>query len=259
MHQFSAVFLLLFAWMLGADQTAAQSNSATWTNPTSTVSENDEKKAAIAVVLAHEQAVQLYDFDKLDSLHTTDYRGIEESYPHARRKPQYVEDFQPLKDAGIRIDYHPQDAVAEVRGDVAWVTVTLHSVWTADTPAGRVILNGNEWHATFVESWVLVKTPDGWKIALGHTSQLPPTLGFEVDYKQEHGGVKIAEVSKRGPADKAGFNSGDVLIAYGGQKIDIPDDLYRLRYAHNEGEKVAVTVIRGKDKITKEVILEAMK
>jgi ketosteroid isomerase-like protein len=254
MNQLSLAFLLLCAWVLSVGESAAQSNSAT-----RRVSEEEEKKAAIAVVLAHEQAVQSYDFDKVDALHTTDYRGIEESYPQARRKPQYVEDFEFLKDAGIRIDYRPQDAVAEVRGDVAWVTVTLHSVWTADTPTGRAILAGNEWRATFVESWVLVKTPEGWKIALGHTSTLPPDLGIKMDYQQEQGGVKIAEVSKSGPADKAGFKSGDVLIAYGGQKIDNPDNLYRLRYAHYEGEKVTVTVMRRKEKITKEVTLEAMK
>ena len=43
---------------------------------------SDDKKAAIAVVLAHELAVQSYDFDKVDSLHTPDARVIEESYPH---------------------------------------------------------------------------------------------------------------------------------------------------------------------------------
>ena len=254
MNQVSAALLLALAWSAGAGESAAQSSSAT-----RTLSLEDDKKAAIAVVLAHEQECQSYDFEKFDSLHTPDFRGIEESYPKRRNKGYYVEDYKPLKDAGIRIDYHPQDAVAQVRGDVAWVTITLHSVWTADTPAGRVILNGHERRATFVESWVLVKTPDGWKIALGHSGQLPPTLGLEVDYKREHRGVKIAKVSKSGPADKAGFESGDVLIAYGGQKIDIPDDLYRLRYAHDEGENVTVTVMRGQEKITKEVTLEAMR
>lgn len=34
---------------------------------TRTVPEEDDKQAAIAVVLEHEQAVQAYDFDKVDS------------------------------------------------------------------------------------------------------------------------------------------------------------------------------------------------
>jgi len=175
MSQFSAAFLLVSAWILSAGGSAAQSSSATHS-----VSEEDEKKAAILVVLAHEQAVQAYDFDKVDSLHTPDYRKIEESYPHAQGKPQYLDDYKSIRDSGIRIDYHPQDALAEVHGDVAWVTVTLHSIWTADTPAGRALLDGNEWRATFVESFVLVKTPQGWKMAFGHTSKLPPSLGSKL-------------------------------------------------------------------------------
>jgi hypothetical protein len=50
---------------------------------TPTALEEDDKKAAINVVLAHEQAVQEYDLDKVDSLHTPDARVIEESYPQA--------------------------------------------------------------------------------------------------------------------------------------------------------------------------------
>ena len=71
--------------------------------------------------------------------------------------------------------------------------------------------------------------------------------------------MKIAKVAEGSPADKAGLKSGDVLIEYGGRKIDKPDDSYRLRYVYYEGEKVMVTVLRGREKITKEVTLEAMK
>ena len=225
---------------------------------TRTAPEEDDKKAAIDVVLAHEQACQTYDFDKLDSLHTPDSRGIEESYPHPF-EPDERRGYQAYKDAGMRIDYHPQDAVADVRGNIAWVTVTLHSVWTADTPAGRAMLGGSEWRGTYVESFILETTPAGWKIAFGHTSMLPHDFGVEPDYQQEHGGMKFAEVAEGGPAGKAGFKSDDVLIQYGGRKIDNPVDYERLHYAYYEGEEVMVTVIRGQERITKEVTLEAMK
>ena len=225
---------------------------------TGSAPEEDDKQAAINVVLAHEQAFENYDFDKVDSLNTPDVRSIEESYPHPF-EPTERRDFQSFKDAGIRIAYHPQDAVAEVRGDVAWVTVTLHSVWTADTPAGRTILGGSVWRVTFVESFVLVKTPGGWKIALGHTNALPPEFGVEPDYQQDHGGMKFDKVTEGSAADKAGFKSGDVLIEYGGRKIDNPVDYERLLYAYSEGEKVIVTVMRGHEKITKEVTLEQMR
>jgi S1-C subfamily serine protease len=138
------------------------------------------------------------------------------------------------------------------------VTVTLHSVWTADTPAGQAVLGAREGYATYVESFILVKTPSGWKITLGHTDQLPPDFGVEPDYQQEHGGMKFAKVAEGGPAGKAGLKTGDVLIEYGGRKIDNPVDYQRLRYVYYEGEQVTVTVMRGDQKITKEVTLEAM-
>jgi hypothetical protein len=221
-------------------------------------SDADDKQAAINVVLAHEQACQTYDFDKLDSLHTPDSLGIEESYPQPF-EPDARRSYQAYKDAGMRIDYHPQDAVAEVRGDVAWVTVTLHSVWTADAPSAQAMLGVREGYATYVESFILVKTLTGWKITLGHTSQLPPDFGVEPDYQQQHGGMKFVKVPEDGPAGKAGLKSGDVLIEYGGRKIDNPADYQRLRYAYYEREKVMATVLRGNEKITKEVTLEAMK
>lgn len=71
--------------------------------------------------------------------------------------------------------------------------------------------------------------------------------------------MKFARVPEDGPAGKAALKSGDVLIEYGGQKIDNPDDLYRLRYAHYEGEKVMVTVMRGHEKIIREVTLRQMR
>jgi membrane-associated protease RseP (regulator of RpoE activity) len=225
---------------------------------TRTTSEEDDKKAAINIVLAHEQAVQEFNFDKVDSLHTPDARVIEESHPHPF-EPDERQGWQLNKEAGLHVVYHPEDAVADVRGNVAWVTLTLHSTWTADSPAGRALLGGSVERETYAESFILVRTPGGWKIAFRHTSTLPPDFGVKVDYQQEHGGVKFVGVTEGGPAGKAGFKSGDVLIEYGGQKIGNADDFYRLRYAHYEGEKVAATVMRGQEKITKEVTLEAMK
>ncbi len=133
-----------------------------------------------------------------------------------------------------------------------------HCVWTADNPVGRAMIGG-EWHVTFVESFILVKTPTGWRIAFGHTSQLPADFGVDPDYQAEHGGMKLVKVLEDGPAGKAGFKSGDVLIEYGGRKIDNYVDYSRLVHAYSEGEKVMVTVLRGHEKIMKEVTLEQMK
>lgn len=225
---------------------------------TRTAPQEDDKQAAINVALANERAVQENDFDKVDSLYTPDAHVIEESYPHPF-EPDERRDWQFNKEAGLHVEYHPQDAVADVRGNIAWVTLTLHSTWTADAPAGRAMLGGNLQRETYVESFILVKTPAGWKIAFRHTSTLPPDFGVDWDYQQEHGGMKFVKVAEGGPADKAGLKSGDVMIEYGGRKIDNPVDYERLRYTYYEGEKVTVTVMRGNEKITKDVTLDAMR
>ena len=59
------------------------------------------------------------------------------------------------------------------------------------------------------------------------------------------------------PAAKAGFQPGDMLIQYGDRKIDNVVDFERLRYYYAEGEKVTATVLRGNEKITMEVTLQA--
>jgi hypothetical protein len=69
---------------------------------TRTAPQEDDKQATINVVLAYEQAVQTYDFDKVDSQNTPDARVIDESYPHPL-EPTDLRDFQSYKDAGIRI------------------------------------------------------------------------------------------------------------------------------------------------------------
>jgi S1-C subfamily serine protease len=66
-------------------------------------------------------------------------------------------------------------------------------------------------------------------------------------------------VPEDGPAGKAGLKSGDVLIEYGGRKIDSYIDYARLTHVYSDDEKVMVTVMRGPEKITKEVTLGQMR
>jgi len=87
-----------------------------------------------------------------------------------------------------------------------------------------------------------------------------PYFGSIPDFGQvEHGGVKFADVRDGSPAGKAGFKAGDILIEFDGKKIDnLYDFTYALR-AHKPGDKVMVTVMRGNEKVTHEVTLEARK
>jgi aminopeptidase YwaD len=87
-----------------------------------------------------------------------------------------------------------------------------------------------------------------------------PYFGSIPDFGQvEHGGVRFADVHDGSPAGKAGFKAGDVLIEFDGKPIDnLYDFTYALR-AHKPGDKVMVTVMRGNEKVTAEVTLEARK
>jgi len=96
--------------------------------------------------------------------------------------------------------------------------------------------------------------------AAGGGSGYGPYFGSIPDFGQvEHGGVKFGDVRDGSPAAKAGFKAGDVLIDFGGMKIDnLYDFTYALR-AHKPGDKVMVTVLRNGAKVSREVTLDVRK
>ena len=95
--------------------------------------------------------------------------------------------------------------------------------------------------------------------AMGGGGGYGPYFGSIPDFGQEHGGVKFGDVRDGSPAAKAGFKVGDVMVDFGGTKIDnLYDFTYALR-AHKPGDKVVVTVLRGGEKMTREVTLEVRK
>lgn len=62
-----------------------------------------------------------------------------------------------------------------------------------------------------------------------------------------------------GPAAKAGLEAGDILIEFDGKKVDnLYDFTYMLR-TNKPGDSVTVTVLRGSEKITRNVVLEVRK
>ena len=84
-------------------------------------------------------------------------------------------------------------------------------------------------------------------------------FGSIPDFGEIEHGVKFSDVKEGSPAGKAGLKGGDILIEFGGKKIDnLYDFTYALR-SHKPGETVSVTVMRGEEKITRDVTLEARK
>ncbi len=71
-----------------------------------------------------------------------------------------------------------------------------------------------------------------------------PDMGEEVE------GVRFADVRDGSPAANAGLKGGDILVEFAGKPIkNLYDFTYALR-AHKPGEEVAVTVLRGGERLT---------
>ncbi len=82
---------------------------------------------------------------------------------------------------------------------------------------------------------------------LGLSSQpvrLPDALRTTLGLAQESG-LLVVGVESGGPAEKAGFMLGDVLVALGGQPVRNTDDLRGLLGAESVGQATSARVIRG--------------
>ncbi len=139
------------------------------------LAQDSEKSAVEGTVRSLEQAAQDYNLARVISLLTPDARWIENSLPAKAVDLEWPE-FEKAKAAGVRITIRPYDFETHVQGDVAWVTLTLDETLAGHSLEAQKFLHldaAGEVKATWVESEVLVKTPSGWKIALGHSSLLP--------------------------------------------------------------------------------------
>jgi hypothetical protein len=97
--------------------------------------------------------------------------------------------------------------------------------------------------------------PDSAYRRVGGGSGYGATLGTIPDYSQSEGGVLIADVREGGPAAVAGMQGGDIITAMDGVRIDnIYDFTYALR-TRRPGRKVAVSVLRGGQKLDFEAVL----
>jgi aminopeptidase YwaD len=81
-------------------------------------------------------------------------------------------------------------------------------------------------------------------------------LGTIPDYSEEVKGVKLTGVIEGSPAEKAGIRAGDIIIEFGGKKVE---NIYDYTYAlqeHKPGDFVTVIVLRNSNQVSMEVKLE---
>jgi serine protease Do len=76
------------------------------------------------------------------------------------------------------------------------------------------------------------------------TPDLAKSFGLEEDMK----GALIADVSKDGPADKAGLRRGDIVIAFGDKEIDDAGILRNEAAATSVGQNIKITIMRNGEK-----------
>ena len=69
-------------------------------------------------------------------------------------------------------------------------------------------------------------------------------------------GIIVTEIEPESAADKSKLQREDILIAMDGQVLEGMNSLKKELLKHKVGDKVKLTLIRGKDKIEKEIILQ---
>jgi S1-C subfamily serine protease len=85
------------------------------------------------------------------------------------------------------------------------------------------------------------------------TVTLPASVVARFDLAHD-GGVLLAAIEPNGPADRAGLDEGDVLVALDGHPVSGIDDLHRLLTEERVGVWTHLTVLRGEDRLTLEII-----
>ncbi len=95
----------------------------------------------------------------------------------------------------------------------------------------------------------------GGPVSSGSGSGYGPSFGSVPDFNEPETGVRFADIRPGTPADKAGLLAGDILVEFGGQKIENLYDFTYALQAHQPGDEVLVKVLRGTEAIEAKVLL----
>ena len=77
----------------------------------------------------------------------------------------------------------------------------------------------------------------------------------EVEKLDEPRGALVASVAENSPSDKAGVKSGDIILEFNGEKIQVMKELPMIVARTEVGKKVKVKIWRDKKEITKTITL----
>ena len=92
---------------------------------------------------------------------------------------------------------------------------------------------------------------------VANTGGVRPYFGSIPDYADNADGLALTGVSLNGPAEKAGIKPKDIIVGIEKYKIGGIEDFDSALRKFKAGDKVKVVVLRGKKKLTLEVVLGA--
>ena len=85
-------------------------------------------------------------------------------------------------------------------------------------------------------------------------SRLRSSLGLQVDFEAAEGAT-VTQVTEGGAAEKAGIQSGDILVYFGSTKVTGRSVVFDLLRQNDPGTKIEVKLTRGNEAKTIEVEL----
>ncbi len=97
---------------------------------------------------------------------------------------------------------------------------------------------------TLAERPQYVKTQSAAPMASGDSRGFSVTLGIIPDYGESTGGMRIGGIRPKGPAERAGLKSGDIIVKMGGKKVMNIYDYMGLLGELKAGDQVEVEVMR---------------
>ncbi|MBI2855852.1 MAG: trypsin-like peptidase domain-containing protein [Chloroflexi bacterium] len=84
-----------------------------------------------------------------------------------------------------------------------------------------------------------------------------PVIAAQEDFSVKRGALVIS-VTPGGPAQKAGLQAGDIIVAFDGAEVESVKQLQKAVRRYEVGDKATVTLARGKDTRDLQVTLEEM-
>ncbi len=101
--------------------------------------------------------------------------------------------------------------------------------------------------------------PGDWSFGdiMPYEESRKPRLGIQIQPLETQAGVLIVEVVEGSPAETAGLEVGDIILAIDGEEVDTPEDVVS-HIQSSESESVYIDILRGDDHLSFEANLDAV-